>query len=506
MSQITTATTKGKYVGRAWRSRFLRAPARADVLAARHDFVALGEVADLALGLKTGNDDWFMVEIPDGINCNDLRSGARGTVVVKGLSWEGVLSRGDLRPVLMSPHELLKRGVGRQLIVPKRTTRAYVYPADRPRREGLQSYVDAGERKDVHKTKLVQNNGQPGRWDRQRRDLVDGPWALPYNSAYDYGAHDNAVRRVLNGRFVGVQPHAGIDSVLLGAVLNSTFVILTRLLEGVSTGSEGAYDVGPPAARLMMIPDVRRFTQPGARKVREVLGELRKANAIPPAPDRKGVVVELRRRLDLAILEALAMTTGQATAEVEEVYASYARWRGAVEDVEARMQVHRRALSSSGRGRSERPVEVVARQVWDELSVSAPRLPADRLPVDADLELVSVSKNYTAPPDEPMFDGGHVKAPNGSTIDLGHYQRARYAGMLLTLGFSSPLLIPTDPEVARDVCDAYQRAGRTLEAQAMKSAKRSIGAEQAREATEIAMRMWRHAAHDGGMRGINSGG
>ena len=506
MSQTTTATTRGKYVGRAWRSRFLRAPARADVLAARADFAALGEIADLALGLKTGNDDWFMVEIPDGINSNDLRAGARSSVVVKGLSWEGVLSRGDLRPVLMSPHELLKRGIGRQLVVPKRTTRAYVYPADRPRREGLQSYVDAGERNDVHKTKLVQNNGRPGRWDRQRRDLVDGPWALPYNSAYDYGAHDNAVRRVLNGRFVGVQPHTGIDTDLLGAVLNSTFVILTRLLEGVSTGSEGAYDVGPPSARLMMTPDPRRFTPSGAATVRKVLGELRKANVIPPAPDRQGVVVELRRRLDLAILEALGMTRGQATAEVEEVYASYGRWRGAVEDVEARMQVHRRALSSSGRGRSERPVEVVARQVWDELSVVAPRLPADRLPPDADLELVAISKDYRAPDHEPMFEGGQVKAPNGSTIDLGHYQRARYAGMLLALGFASPLLIPADPAVAQDICDAYERARGTLQIQAMQSAKRSIGPEQAREASEIAMRMWRHASHDSGMRGISRGG
>lgn len=80
------------------------------------------------------------------------------------------------------------------------------------------------------------------------------------------------MRRVLNGRFVGVEPHARTNSDLLGAALNSTFVILTRLLEGVSTGSEGAYDVGPPAARLMVIPDPRRFTAAGEVKVREVLG------------------------------------------------------------------------------------------------------------------------------------------------------------------------------------------------------------------------------------------
>jgi hypothetical protein len=500
VSQVST-DPKVKYVGRAWRSRFLRAPARADVLAARADFVALGEIADLALGLKTGNDDWFVVSIPDGIESKALRAGARKTVAVEGLSWEGVLSTGDLRAVLMSPHELQKRGVGRQLIVPKKTTRAYVYPADRPRREGLQHYVDAGERANVHKSKLVQNNGQPGRWDRQRRELVNGPWALPYNSAYDYGAHDNAVRRVLNGRFVGVQPHAGIDSDLLGAALNSTFVMLTRLLEGVSTGSEAAYDVGPPAARLMKVPDPRKFTDPGKAKVVKALAALRKENVIPPGPSRAGKVVDLRRRLDLAILEALGLSTGDATVEVEDTYLAYGRWRGAVEDVEARMQEHRRALSSSGRTRSESPVEIVGRQVWDEISVKAPRLPADALSPDAELEPVSVARDFKAPDDEPMFDGGFVKTPNGSTIDLGDYQRARYAGILLMLGFSSPLLIPTDPDTARRVCEAYIKAARTLDKLALRSAKEAIGAQQGREAADIAMRMWRHSCHDAGMRG-----
>lgn len=45
---------------------------------------SLGDIADLALGLKTGNDDWFMVEIPDGINSKDLRARARGMTFVRG--------------------------------------------------------------------------------------------------------------------------------------------------------------------------------------------------------------------------------------------------------------------------------------------------------------------------------------------------------------------------------------------------------------------------------------
>lgn len=501
MSQTSTQANT-KYVGRAWRSRFLRAPARADLLAARGDFVALGELADLSLGLKTGNDDWFIVDVPAGVNGAGLRAGARKTVAVKGLSWEGQLSSGDLRAILANPHELQNRATGvRTFVVPKTTKRAYVYPADRPPKEGLADYIAAGERSGVDKQKLVKDNGRPGRWDRQRRDLVDGPWALPYNSAYDYGAHDNAVRRVLNGRWVGVQPRDDIDSDLLGAALNSTFTILTRLLEGVSTGTEAAYDVGPPAARLIHVPDPRQMThRSGVKQVRDALADMRHTNVLPPAPNRHGEVDPLRRKLDTAVLLALGLTAGEAAVEMEETYASYARWRGAVEDVEARMQEYRRALASSGRGRSERPVDIVGRQVWDELSVDAPHLPSDGLPAGVDLEAVSVHKDFRPPDTEPMFDAGHVKAPNGTTVDLGDYQRARYVGMLLKLGFASPLLVPVDPSVCQAVCDAYETACVDLDRRALKSAKDAIGTAQAREAADIALRQWRQAAHDAGMR------
>jgi hypothetical protein len=206
----------------------------------------------------------------------------------------------------------------------------------------------------------------------------------------------------------------------------------------------------------------------------------------------------------MAVLQALGLGAGDATIEIEDTYAAYGRWRGAVEDVEARMREYRRALSASGRARSERPVELVARQVWDELSIRAPRLPADRLPADAEVDAIAVARDFRPPEHEPMFGGSEVKAANGSTLDLGHYQRARYVGLLLELGFSSPLVIPRDVEVARMVCDAYDRASATLDRQAMNLAKETIGRRQAREAADLALRSWRNACHDAGMRGTAS--
>jgi hypothetical protein len=503
MSQQSTQSTL-RYVGRPWRSRFLRAPMASVELTERPDFVPLGALADLSLGLKTGADGFFFVTLPGQPRGGDLgKPGARTLVAVEGKSWTGQLNAGDLRPALMNPHALQRAGV-RRLLVPARTDRAYLAPQDRPPRAGLPDYIQAGERAQppVNTRPLVRDNADGPRWWRSKRDVIDWRWALPYNSGYDYGAHDNEAQRVLNGRFVGVKPDAGLDPLLLGAVLNSTFTILTRLTEGVSTGSEGAYDVGPPAARLMSVPDLRRFTAAGAQGVLTAFEDLRQVNVIPSAPDRAGHVDPLRVALDRAILGALGVGAGDTAVLLDRVYAGYARWRAAVEDVEDRVQANRRDLAASGRSRTEKPADLVARQVWDELSSDAAILPADALDPGEQTEANSVARDWRPSDHEPMFDAGVIRAPNGTDTDLGSWNRARYAGALLRLGFDSPLLIPTDPAIAGQVVDRIETEQKRLDDAALKLAKERIGATQAREVTDAVLRSWRHRCHDGGQRGV----
>jgi hypothetical protein len=320
---------------------------------------------------------------------------------------------------------------------------------------------------------------------------------LPYNSAYDYGAHDNSGHLVLNGRFVGCRPKADIDEELLGAVLNSTFVIVTRLLEGTSTGSEGAYDVGPPAARLLRLPDPR-LLESCADEIKAILDEWRGEDLIPAAPDRTAAVPELRRRLDESILIALGESRGEAAHTLDRCYASYARWRSAVEDVEMRVRRNRRALSASGRDRSDNPVDLVASQIWDELSVDIPLLPAARLPNEADSDAVSVSASFRADANEPIFEAGVVRAPNGETLDLGSYARARLADRLLRIGFRSPLLIPRDSDLAAEIADAYDDALKALERRASSRARAQIGKESSRDVCDAVIRLWHHACHAAG--------
>jgi hypothetical protein len=450
--------TELKYVGRAWRSRYLRAPKLALALASREDFVPLGSMATIRLGLKSGADKFFFLRriesvIPDADERIFKRE--RGTLHVRGMNgWNGVISAKDTRAAILNPHEFLERGY-RRFVVAKKTDALYLRPRDRKPEGDLDGYIRLAEREGIHKRQLVESNGSPSRWYRQCRGVVASRWALPYNSAYEYGLLDNEAGAILNGRFVGVEPMADVDPELLGAALASTFVLVTRLLEGVATGVEGAYDVGPPAARLIAVPDIRRIPAAKTRAIREAMETIRKLDRLPNAPDRDAHVEDLRNELDLALLRGLGASKGEAASIAGGAYQSYARWRKAVENVEMEMRGNRRAMTRAGVSRTVHPNELAARRVWEEIEFEVGVYPKDILHGVGAVEYVEVPRGMKMPTQDKLIDPGVVQLASGRSLDLRHYDRVRYVAMLAAIGCEGSMPVPASPTAARRVVDAF---------------------------------------------------
>lgn len=427
-------------------------------LADRPDFVRVEELATAQLGLKTGCDEFFYVSRVEGASAGRPAIPRRSTrrIRVRGLggSWEGDISVRDLVPAILNPHRLMHQG-GRALVVPTQVETLYLLPRDRAPTGDLRDYVRRAERAGINRRRLVQSNASGRRWYRQARGIVRSRWAVPYNSAYDYGAFDNSVGAVLNGRFVGVEPLDDIDADVLGAVLNSTFAVVGRLLEGTATGVEGAFDMGPPAVRKMMVPDVRRISDACGERIRGLMGEMRSENVIPASPNRNASVDRLRHRLDIEILRGLGSTAGEASSIVGRMYENYARWRGAVEDVEAMMRRYRREMTQQGRGRSVRPVDIAARRIWDEIEHSVRAYPGELLSDDEDMESVELPRRIRPPAQKPLLQPGFLPVGDGKGVDLGSYDRVRYAALLVSLGFEPPYDIPRDPDKAGEIVDAF---------------------------------------------------
>lgn len=381
----------------------------------------------MKLGAKTGNDAFFYVTLTG--------EGSLSKPEVTGIGgWIGSILKTNLRPVLQNPRDL-DADDGRRFVVRARELQnRYFAPSSGTRDEGVKNYVAFGEDKSVHRQTLVLQNADDV-WFRQGRSVIASAWALPYNSAYDYFAVDNTgAGAVLNGRFIGVEALQGVDSDLLGAVLNSTFVMAGRLLVGVATGNEGAYDVGPPAARKMRVPDPRKFSASGAIVVRAALDAIRAANLIPPAPSTDSGVSLLRRQLDQAILEAMGESAGDAAVILDHLYASYARWRAAVANVEGQVRINRRALGQRGGSRSEDPTVKTSRTVLDEIRDGV-ALDVSHLDSTTLLEWIDAHAPIEDVQDA-LIEKTTVIARCGNVVDVESSDRVHLVGALRSLGWA----------------------------------------------------------------------
>lgn len=484
-----------KYLGAAWRSRFLRAPKVALDLARRTDFVAVGEIAKVSLGLKTGADKFFFLRAEPSTAQYPAQ---RGQTRVKGLEgWKGYLASQDVLPALVGPAQL-DQGEGRRFVVPKNTGRLYLFPRPGRQRADIGQYISLGELAGLSKQSLVVQNAAGGDWYRQTRSLIRDPWVLPYNSAYDYGAWDNATGAVLNGRFIGVRPADGIDSDLLGAVLNSTFAALGRLTEGMATGTEGAFDAGPPAVRGIKVPDIRNFSAADRQHIIDILDEVRKSDVMLPGPDGRAHVPALRRRLDEALLRAVGLSAGQAAAQLDTMYGSYARWRRGVEEVEQQMRRNRRQLSRSGRSRNADPIASSGRRVWEEVAHQFKIFPSEYLVADDELEEVALPKGVAFPEHPRLIEPG-VLSDGENRIDLGSHERVRYAAMLSSIGFSGQLFIPTDNIKAGSIARLFGETATSLAEAATRKAIAYVGPEAAERAAQVTIECWLRACRRAGM-------
>lgn len=482
------------YGGSAWRARFLRSPKVALELAARADFAPLRELANVKLGLKTGADSFFFLERLDDQGPKKELISRRGIVIVKGMDgWRGELSAADLKPAMLNPHQLFDDD-GRLFAVPDVPKHFYLYPRAGKLRYGLSEYVKLGELKGVNAGDLVKSNVSDVGWFKQARNLITSEWVLPYNSALDYGAWQNSNGFVLNGRFVGVEPLDAQSSDLLGASLNSTFAVIGRLIEGVATGVEGAFDVGPPAARRIMVPDFRKFSQSGASHVIKLFDEIRKANRMLAAPSRTGEVHRLRRELDGALLVALGLSKGQAAALLDRLYTSYARWRANIEDVETQMRANRRQMHATGQNRDQKPAEVAGKRVWEEIAHQIATYPRSFLGKTEVVEVVNIPSTVDLPETEPLFDAGLVHLKN-KVIDLGSYDRVRYVGMLRTIGIVGSIEVPTSGTKARAICDLFEKDQKRFdELASAQAAKYVSGPDAVLEVVEVARKHWYSAS------------
>lgn len=480
-------TQPGRYDSAPWRSLFLRAPKIALELAARDDFTSLEALAEVKLGLKSGDDDYFFVETTGRAN------GTRRPI--KGFNnWEAEIPRADLLPAIRGPKDLDKNSKRLASVPTKRGdyagTRYYFQPRARLDAK-VREYVQLGEAAHVNERRLVRDNAdEPSTWYRQTRNLVRSKIVLSYNSQYNYPATLNQVEAVLNGRLVGVDPHDGVDLHVLAGLLNSTVVTITRLLVGVTTGSEGAIDISPPSAKTIRVPDPRNMTERRQKAIGDAMRAIVADGSLPPAPGPDGAVNVLRRNLDIAVLSGLGMTAGGATGFADRLYKAYARWRKSVESVEDQMQVHRRALSRRGGVRTGSPVPRAARTVWDEMESATPFLFADLVGGSYEVVDPRFRDRDPNPDQDALFDHAVVIGPAGQPLDLADSRRVDLARYLRSLRVDGPIPLPLEGPRCQRLERQLIRTVTAFETEATERAGHHVSDDLVEQVVTAARRTW----------------
>jgi len=274
----------GKYKSNKWGGKYLRAP---DIYfrileKAGDKLVRLGDIAEVRFGIKTGCNEFFFFDEP------------------KTKEWG--IEEEFLRPVIKSPREC------QTIIIDPNVLPHKLFMCHRTKKElkntNSLEYIKWGEAQGFHKRPSC--HGRPKWYDLGVWDFAQLLWV---ETMYDaFRVYQNISEVHESDKFYGIQ--SNVEPKRLAIILNSTVVLLQKLLSGFSSLGQGAlktavYEVknfevlDPNAIPLSEIPDA--FFQ---REILNIKAEL-------SMPDR--------RALDNIIFDILGLTQGEREAVYESV-------------------------------------------------------------------------------------------------------------------------------------------------------------------------------------------
>ena len=428
--------------------------------------VPLQQLAMVRRGFTSGADKFYCVRdvtqhyldrTPDpqefqsrwGISRKETR---RVRIVRDGQSVEHLVERRFLEPELHSQMEV-ERAVVRSADVGRMVINASV-PRSRLRRTHFAKYVAYAEREGWHTGSTIASRAQSRPWYdlglRPKSERADICWSkgqqyrhviplnkdkLPVNCAlYDLWARDNS------------------STELLWAILNSTFVALSKHQFARSAGVEGNVQTDVVSVNMMLVPDVRESSTEAAQRAVAACEKMAERNAGRYLSDEFDL--DDRRELDDAVLEMLGIEDAdERTALRDRLYRAITGMHDAIRAREIIAQRDRRLANR----RSTVTALDIAEELWRERrsELHLLQFPDDFIPRHYDGDTFSL-------PDGDVEVGAamidmdgllqigtlRVGGKDGEVLQVPSHARARYIEALSECHRSGDVRLPND-----EVCD-----------------------------------------------------
>ena len=411
-----------RYAGGKW-GQYVRGPDSWFELVerARSRMTPLQELALVRFGFKTGADRFFCVRdftqrhldsTPDpqafldrwGISRRDTR---RIRIVRDGMNVEHLVERRFLEPELHSLMEV-KRAVVRRGDVGRMVVNASV-PRARLRGTRLADYVAYAEGQGWHTGSTIASRARARPWydlglmpTSERADMF---WSK--GQQYRHVVPLNRDNLLVNCALYDIWARNNSSVESLWAILNSTFVALSKHQFARSAGVEGNVQTDVISVNMMLVPDVRKASPEAAARAVAACQRMSRRDA------RRYLYEEFalddRRDLDDATLEMLGVEDPDERAELRDrLYRDVTDLQQAIREREIIAQRDRRR---SGQRAASRPQDV-ADELWAEH--------------ESALDLLQFPEEFVTRPNEgELFDlpSGEVEVGT-ALIDLGGLLRA----------------------------------------------------------------------------------
>jgi hypothetical protein len=288
-----------RYIGNKWGGKYLRAP---DIFftileKGKGKLVRLGDIAEVRFGIKTGANEFFYLE-PTG---NPAPAGYLH--VRNGAGWEGEIEEEFLKPVIKSPREC------RSILIKPEDLRYKIFMCHRDKSElkgtAALEYICWGEAQGYHERPTCK--GRPRWWDVGVRNSVGLLWVETMFEAFRVYKNEQLVYE--SDKFYGIA--SSVDSVGLTISLNSSPVLLLKLLSGFASLGQGGLKTPVYEVKKFHVPDPASIdVDPSlaatffSREIGPIIHEIHQ-------PDR--------RALDEVVFDVLGLTAGEREAVYEAV-------------------------------------------------------------------------------------------------------------------------------------------------------------------------------------------
>jgi hypothetical protein len=398
----------GDYFGGKW-GIYLRAPELWFTLLEKYGshFVALGDIAEVRFGVKTGKDFFFFPK-DCSQECLQAYADPKDFKATYGVSRKAVESgkvklvccgegRGEIRPIeaeYLEPevHSLMEiKGFS---VAPEDCSRLILL-VNKPRADLKGSYVldyiKWGERQEFHTGSTCAARATENRAWYDLAGHEKGSLFWPMAQQYKHAIPTNDHHLICNHNLFDIFPKK-IDVSTLGGILNSTWVVLSKFLYGRPVGVEGNLKTEVVDVKMMLVPNPAKATEKSREGVAQAFERMKERQVLQFLPVRRlremayrqaGKEADLeklsdkceldmpdRRELDDAVLEMMGVRAAeQRQALIEELYGhlrQFFEW--------TRQKEEKAILNKMRAKRRQASPREIATEILKEIKESEPQL------------------------------------------------------------------------------------------------------------------------------------